>query len=112
MEFSNDHTMVRPLCSSHGASNENVTASHYDVVDQMPVFEAGMHPRCFIFVILLEVYLLWSGHAWESKKSRAVCIDLTNTMSTKHSTPYLVVQAYLDIEVAKLGIWQSASSRD
>lgn len=54
VEFGNDHTVVRPtLCSSHGA---NVTASHYDVADQMPVFEAGMHPRCnrwnSVFVIV------------------------------------------------------------
>src|SRR4029434_9126420 len=49
VDFGHDHPVVCPaFCTSHGPAHKNVfdvTTSHDDIVNQVPMFRAWVHPR-------------------------------------------------------------------
>ena len=92
------------LCPTHGSSNLNfiqVTAPDNDVVNELPVFGPGMHPRSLVHVTELEgVCGSKTQFRAETEQSETATIHIANTMITNDSMPHVVISAYPGIEIA------------
>ena len=104
------------LCPTHGSSNLHfiqVTAPDNDVVNEVPVFGPGMHPRSLVYVTELEG--ICDGKIQfraERKQPETATIHVANTMMSNDSMPYVVISAYPGIEIAQqydFVIWQNSS---
>ena len=81
----------------HGSSNLHfiqVTAPDNDVVNEVPVFGPGMHPRSFVHVTELEESVC-------DGKAQFTTIHVANTVMPNDSMPYVVISAYPGIEIAQ-----------
>ena len=90
----------------HGLSNLHfihVTAPDNDVVNEVPVFGPGMHPRSLVHVTVLEECVC-SGKTQfraETEQPETATIHVSNTMMTNDPMPYVVIPAYPGIEIAQ-----------
>ena len=94
------------LCPSHGLSNLHfiqVSASYSDVVNEVPVFGPGMHPRSFVHVTELEESVCDGKTQFraERKQPETAAIHVANTMMSNDSMPFVVISAYPGIEIAQ-----------
>ena len=94
------------LCSTHGSSNLHfiqVTAPDNDVVNEVPVFGPGMHPRGLVHVTVLEESACDGKTQFraERKQPETATIHLANAMMSNDFMPYVVISAYPGIEIAK-----------
>ena len=96
--------MIRgALCPTHGSSNLHfiqVTVPDNDVVNEVPVFGPGMHPRSLVHVTDLEGVCVCLPNSEQREISRTATIHVANTMMTNDSMPYVVISAYPGIEIA------------
>ena len=88
---------------THGSSNLyfiQVTAPDNDVVNEVPVFETGMHPRSHVHVTELEESVCDGKTQFraEQEQPEIATIHVANTMMTNDSMPYVVISAYPDIK--------------
>ena len=94
------------LCPTHGSSNLNfiqVTAPDNYVVNEVPVFGPGMHPRSLAHVTELEDGVC-DGKTKiraEREQPETATIHVASTMMTNDSMPYVVISANPGIEVAQ-----------
>ena len=75
------------LCPTHGSRNLHfiqVTAPDNNVVDEVPVFGPGMHPRSLVHVKELEESVCDGKTQFrtERKQSETATIHVANTMMT------------------------------
>ena len=94
------------LCPMHGSSNLHfiqVTAPDNDVVNEVPVFGPGMHPRSLVHVTELEESVCDGKTQFraERKQPDTATIHVANTMMSNDSMPYVVISAYTGIELAQ-----------
>ena len=94
------------FCPTHGSSNlqlNQVTAPDNDVVNEVPVFGPGMHPRSLVHVTELEESVCDDKNQFraERKQPETATIHVANTMMSNDSMPYVVVSAYPGIEIAQ-----------
>ena len=94
------------LCPTHGSSNLHfiqVTAPDNDVVNEVPVFGPGMHPRSLVHDTELEESVCDGKIQFraEKKQSETATIHVANTMMSNDSMPYVVISAYYGIEIAQ-----------
>ena len=94
------------LSPTHGSSNLHfiqVTAPDNDVVNEVPVFGPGMHPRSLVHVKELEESVSDGKTQFraERKQPETATIHVTNTMMSNDSMPYVVISAYPGIEIAQ-----------
>ena len=94
------------LCPTHGSSNLHflqVTAPDNDVVNEVPVFGPGMHPRSLEHVSELEESVCDGKTQFraERKQPETAAIHVANTMMSNDSMPYVVISAYPGIEFAQ-----------
>ena len=94
------------LCPTHGSSNlhfTQVTAPDNDVVNEVPVFGPGMHPRSLVNATELEksVYDGKTQFRAEREQSETATIYVVNAMITNDSMPYVMISAYPGIEIAQ-----------
>ena len=94
------------LCPTYGSSNLHfiqVTAPDNDVVNEVPVFGPGMHPRSLVHVTELEESVCDSKTQFraERKQPETATIDVANTMMSYDSMSYVLISAYPGIEIAQ-----------
>ena len=94
------------LCPTHGSSNLQfiqVTATDNNVVNDVPVYGPGMHPRSLGHVTELEESACDGKIQFraERKQPETATIHVANTMMTNDSMPYVVISAYRVIEIAQ-----------
>ena len=94
------------LCPTHGSSNLyiiQVTAPDNDVVNDVPVFGLGMHPRSLVHVTELEESVCDGNIKFraERKQPQTATIHFANIMISNDSMPYVVISAYPGIEIAQ-----------
>ena len=94
------------LCPTHGMSNLlfiHVTAPDNDIVNEVPVFGPGMHPRSLVHVTLLEESVCDGKTQFraERKQPETATIHVADTMMSNDSMPYVVISAYPGIEIAQ-----------
>ena len=94
------------LCRTHGSNNLHfiqVTAPDNDVVNEVPVFGPGMHSRSLVHVTELKECVCDSKTKFkaERQKPETATIHIANTMTTNDTLPYVVISAYLGIEIVK-----------
>ena len=94
------------LCPRHGSSNLRsiqVTAPDNDVVNEVPVFGPGMHPRSLVHVTELEESVSDGKTQFRAEREQpeTATIHVANTMITNDSMPYVVISAYPVIEIAQ-----------
>ena len=90
------------LCPTHGSSNMHfiqVTAPDNDVVNEVPVFGPGMHPRSLVHVTELEESVCDGKTKFRAEREQPATdtIHVANTMMTNDSMPYVVISAYPEI---------------
>ena len=90
----------------HGSSNLHfirVTAPDNDVVNEVPVFGPGMHPRSLVHVTELEESACDGNTQFtaERKQQETATIHVANTMMSNDSMPYVVISAYTAIEIVQ-----------
>ena len=93
------------LCPTHGPSNLHfiqVTAPDNDVVNEVPVFGPGIHPRSLVHVTELEESVCDGKTQFRAdiKQPETATIHVANTMMSNDSMPYVVISAYPGIEIA------------
>ena len=98
--------IIGALCPMHGSSNLHfiqVTASDNDVVNEVPVFGPGMHPKSLVHVTELEEGVCDGKTQFraEIKQPEIAAIHVANTMMSNDSMPYVVISAYPCIEIAQ-----------
>ena len=84
------------LCPTHGSSNFHfiqVTAPDNDVVNEVPVFGPGMHPRSLVHVTELGVCDGKIQFRTEREQPETATIHVANSMMTNDSMPYAVISA-------------------
>ena len=94
------------LCPTHGSINLcfiQVTSPDNDVVNEVPVFGPGMHPRSLVHVTELEESVCDGKTQFRAEREQpeTATIHVANTMMTNDSMPYVVISAYPDIEIAQ-----------
>ena len=94
------------LCPTYGSSNLHfiqVTAPDNDVVNEVPVFGPGMHPRSLVHVTELEESVCDGKTQFraERKQPETATIHVANTMMSYDSMSYVVISAYPGIEIAQ-----------
>ena len=94
------------LCPTHGSSNLHfiqVTAPDNDVVNEVPVFGPGMHPRSLVHVTELQEGVCDGKTQFRAEREQpeTATIYVANTMMTKDSMPDVVISAYPGIEIAQ-----------
>ena len=94
------------LCPTHGSSNLHiiqVTAPDIDVVNEVPVFGPGMHPRSLVNVTVLEESVCDGNTQFRAgrKQPETAAIHVANTMMSNDSMPYALISAYPGIEIAQ-----------
>ena len=94
------------LCPTHDLSNLHfiqVTMSDNDVVNEVPVFGPGMHPRSLVHVTELDESVCDGKTQFraERKQPETPTIHVANTMMSNDSMPYVVISAYPGIEIAQ-----------
>ena len=83
------------LCPTHGSSNLHfiqVTAPDNDVVNEVPVFGLGMHPRSLVHVTELEKSACDGKTQFRAdrKQPETATIHVANTTMSNDSMPYVV----------------------
>ena len=94
------------LCPTHGSSNLHfiqVTAPDNYVVNEVPVFGPGMHPRSLVHVTELKEGVCDGKTQFraEIEQPETATIHVANTMMTNDTMPYVVNPAYAGIEIAQ-----------
>ena len=94
------------LCPMHGSSNLHfiqVMALDNDVVNEVPVFGPGMHPRSLVHVTELDegVFDGKTQFRAEREQPETATIHAANTMMTNDSMPCVVISAYPSIEISQ-----------
>ena len=94
------------LCPTHGSSNLHfiqVTAPDIDVVNEVPVFGPGMHPRSLVHVTELEESVCDGKTIFRAEREQkgTATIHVANTIMTNDSMPYVVISDYPGIEIAQ-----------
>ena len=94
------------ICSTHGSSNlhfNQVTASDNDVVNEVPVSGAEMHPRSLVHVTELEEGVCDGKTQFRADREQpeSATIHVSNTMMTNDFMPYVAICAYPGIEIAQ-----------
>ena len=93
------------LCLTHGSSNLHfmqVTAPDNDIVNEVPVFGPGMHPKSLVLVTELEgVCDGKTQFRAEREQPETATNHVANTMMTNDSMPYVMISAYPGIEIAQ-----------
>ena len=94
------------LCPTHGSNNLHfirVTAPDNYVVNEVPVFGPGMHPRSLVHVTELEESICDGMTQFRAvrRQPETVAIHFANTMMSNDSMPYVVISAYPGIEIAQ-----------
>ena len=84
------------LCPTHGSSNLHfiqVTAPDNDVVNEVPVFEPGMHPRSLVHATELKESVCGDKAQFRAEREQpeTATIHVANTMMTNDSMPYVVI---------------------
>ena len=74
-----------------------------DIVNEVPVFGPGMHPRSLVHVTELEESVCDGKTQFraERKQPENAAIHVANTMMSDDSMPYVVISAYPGIEIAQ-----------
>ena len=74
-----------------------------DVVNEVPVFGPGMHPRSLVHVTELEESVCDGKTQFraEIRRPQTATIHVDNTMLSNDSMPYVVICAYPGIEIAQ-----------
>ena len=92
----------------HGSSNLHfiqVTALDNDVVNEVPMFGPGMHPRSLVHVTELEEGVCDGKTQFRAEREQpeTVTIHVANTMFANDSVPYVfyMISAYPCIEIAQ-----------
>ena len=96
----------RALCPTHGSSNLHliqVTAPDNDVVNEVPVFGPGMHPKSLVHVTEFEESVCDGKTKFrvEREQLETATIHVANTMMSNDSMPYVVISVYPGIEIAQ-----------
>ena len=80
-----------------------VTAPDNDVVNEVPVFVSGIHPRSRVHVTELEESVCDGKTQFRAEREQpeTATIHVANTMMTNDSMPYVVISAYPGIEIAQ-----------
>ena len=94
------------LCPVHDSSNLHfiqVTAPDIDVVNEVPVFGPGMHPRCPVHVTELEESVCDGKTLFRAQREQpeTATIHVSNTMMTNDSMPYVEISVYPGIEISQ-----------
>ena len=94
------------LCPTHGSSNLHliqVTVPDNDVVNEVPVFGPGMHPKSLVHVTEFEESVCDGKTQFiaEREQPETATILVANTVMTNDSMPYVVISAYPGIEIAQ-----------
>ena len=89
----------------HGSSNLHfiqVMVPDNDVVNEVPVFGPGIHPRSLVHVTELEEGVCDGKTQFraERKQLETATIHVANTMMTNDTMPYVMISAYPGIEIA------------
>ena len=94
------------LCPTHGSSNLHfiqVTVPDNDVVNEVPVFGPGMHPRNLVHVTELDESVCegLTQFIAEREQPENATIHVANTIMTNDSMPYVVISTCPCIEIAQ-----------
>ena len=94
------------LCPTHVSSNLHfiqVTAPDNDVLNEVPVFGTGMHPRSIVHVAEFKESACDGKTKFRAEREQpeTATIHVANTMMTNDSMPYVVISAYSGIEIAQ-----------
>ena len=86
------------LCPTQSSCNLHfiqVMAPDNDVVNEVPVFGPGMHPRSLVHVTVLEESVCDGKTQFraERKQPETATILVANTMMTNDSIPYVMISA-------------------
>ena len=74
-----------------------------DVVNELPVFGPGMHPRSLVHVTELKEGVCDGKTQFRAEREQpeTATIHVANTMMTNDTMPYVVMSAYPVIEIAQ-----------
>ena len=94
------------LCPTHGSSNLNfiqVTAPDNDVVNDVPAFGPGMHPRSLVHVMELEDGVCDGRTQFRAEREQpeTAINHVANTKMPSDSMPYVRIYAYPRNEITQ-----------
>lgn len=99
--------MVCPaVCCTHGCCMEfvfKINPPHDGIIDQVPVFGSGMHPRCLVLLLKDGACDGKIMFCTETKKSYAIGVDSPNVIRANHPITVLHVLPNLCIKMMNEG---------